>query len=142
MASVSGYDTCDLMGASREVPLPFMRFCIWRVLHEHGWSTPKIGAMFSRDHATVIHGLKVAHDCIGRVTFESETDLYYRFKCKIMSDKEMFMESFNFMRERYADLEMRGTRVYYRGVLQFDSDGSNFLYNMTRLVETLKDELI
>lgn len=58
-----------------------------------------------------------------------------------MSDKEIFMEVFTNFQRRYNGLEMHGTIVYYKGEMQFNTDGFILLYNLTRLCDLLKEEL-
>lgn len=58
-----------------------------------------------------------------------------------MSDNEMFMEVFTNFQRRFKGLEIVGTLVYYNGELQFNTEGFNLLYNLTKLCELLKDEL-
>lgn len=58
-----------------------------------------------------------------------------------MSENEMFMEVFTNFQSRFKGLEIVGTLVYYNGELQFNTEGFNLLYNLTKLCELLKDEL-
>lgn len=58
-----------------------------------------------------------------------------------MSENEMFMEVFTNFQRRFKGLEIVGTLVYYNGELQFNTEGFNLLYNLTKLCELLKDEL-
>ena len=57
---------------------------------------------------------------------------------------EMFKEVFNYFVERYSSsrLEMRGTIVRVNGKDVFNMDGWNLLFNLKRLCEALKDELL
>lgn len=59
-----------------------------------------------------------------------------------MNDREMFETVFEFMRSRYKGLEMCGTLVCYNCEVKFNTDGFNALYNITRLCEVLKKELL
>lgn len=59
-----------------------------------------------------------------------------------MNDKEIFEEVFEFMRSEYKGLEMCGTLVFYNGEAKFNTDGFCALYNITRLCEVLKKELL
>lgn len=58
-----------------------------------------------------------------------------------MSDKEIFMEVFSSFQRRYNGLEIVGTIVYYKGEMQFNTDGFILLYNLARLCSLLKEEL-
>lgn len=57
---------------------------------------------------------------------------------------EMFKEVLNYFVERYPSsrLEMRGTIVRVNGKDVFNMDGWNLLFNLKRLCEALKDELL
>jgi chromosomal replication initiation ATPase DnaA len=37
-----------------------VRWAIWQILHEQGYSSPQIGRLWSKDHGTVLHGIKQA----------------------------------------------------------------------------------
>jgi hypothetical protein len=52
-----GVSALDVLGHRRHRPLVVARWAIWTVLRARGWSLPKIGDAFGRDHATVIFGL-------------------------------------------------------------------------------------
>lgn len=58
-----------------------------------------------------------------------------------MNDKELFAQVFASFKQKYNGLDMVGTLVYYKGELEFNTDGFNLLYNLTRLCELLKEEL-
>lgn len=36
------------------------RFAMYKALRERGWSYPRIGKLFDKDHSTIIHGVKRA----------------------------------------------------------------------------------
>lgn len=59
-----------------------------------------------------------------------------------MSDKQIFEETFRYFQTQYNGLEMEGTLVVYNGERKFNTDGFNLLYNLSRLCELIKEELI
>lgn len=58
-----------------------------------------------------------------------------------MSEKELFKAIFSHFESLYDGLSMKGSLVYYKGDLKFNTDGFNLLFNLTRLTSILKDEL-
>lgn len=58
-----------------------------------------------------------------------------------MTEKILFNDVFDSFQARYEGLEMKDTYVYYKGELQFNTDGYSLLFNLYRLCETLKGEL-
>lgn len=50
----------DILGPVRMFPFCRARWAVWQVLRERGYSYPRIGAHFNRDHSTIIHGVKQA----------------------------------------------------------------------------------
>jgi hypothetical protein len=59
-----------------------------------------------------------------------------------MSERELFEAVFGSFQAVYGGLEYKGTLVYYKGEIRFNTDGYNLLYNLTRLCGLLKDELL
>ena len=59
-----------------------------------------------------------------------------------MTDNELFRAVFGSFQTRYEGLEYKGTLVYYKGEIRFNTDGFNLLYNLTRLCDILKGELL
>ena len=59
-----------------------------------------------------------------------------------MSERELFEAVFGSFQAKYSGLEYKGTLVYYKGEIRFNTDGYNLLYNLTRLCGLLKDELL
>lgn len=51
----------ELMGPRRTAAICGARHECFALLHGLGWATTSIGALFGRDHVTVIHGIR-AHD--------------------------------------------------------------------------------
>lgn len=50
----------DALGRSRKVPIPFARTMIAKTIREvYGYPFMKIGDILNRDHATIIHYLKI-----------------------------------------------------------------------------------
>ena len=47
-----------LFGRLRHQQICAARHAVWRALHVAGWSYPRIGKAFGRDHATVMNGCK------------------------------------------------------------------------------------
>lgn len=56
----------DVFGARRHAHVVRVRHRIWLWLHEERrWSYPSIGALFDRDHTSVMHGAKMAARDLG-----------------------------------------------------------------------------
>ncbi|WP_135210382.1 helix-turn-helix domain-containing protein [Vitreimonas flagellata] len=47
----------EMKSASRRRHIVRARWAAFRVLRMRGWSTPKIGALFNRDHTSVLYAL-------------------------------------------------------------------------------------
>ena len=47
---------------SREFPLPICRAIVFKRLYDLGYSTPRIGKFFGKDHATVLHACNTVCD--------------------------------------------------------------------------------
>ena len=59
IAAREGLDLADLFGPCRKQHLAYARFEIWYECHRlDGFSFPKIGEVFGRDHSTIIHGVR------------------------------------------------------------------------------------
>lgn len=54
----------DLKARHRYRHYTYKRFYLYNLLREEGLTLYEIAAMFNRDHASVIHGLKTHHDLI------------------------------------------------------------------------------
>lgn len=54
-----GVHVHDVVGPSRYAHYCAQRRTVWRALRDLGWSFPRIAAACSRDHATIMHGLRV-----------------------------------------------------------------------------------
>lgn len=63
-------------------------------------------------------------------------------KFKNAMEKGIFANVIGCFQGKYSGLEYRGTLVYYNGEARFDTEGYNLLYNLTRLCELLKEELV
>jgi Bacterial dnaA protein helix-turn-helix len=49
----------DILGRNRRPPIAAARHeAVWRVRHATGWSLPRLGRFFKRDHTTVLHSLR------------------------------------------------------------------------------------
>ena len=61
-----------------------------------------------------------------------------------LTAREIFLINFEFFKGAYPhlDLVMRDSIVYLNGEALFNTEGYNLLYNLTRLCNNLKDELI
>lgn len=53
-----GVRKSDILGTSRSRELVQARREIWKHLREQGWSYPRIGRAFNRDHTTILHGVR------------------------------------------------------------------------------------
>jgi len=59
--TLTGYDRERCL-TSREYPLPIYRAAMYERLRRKGFSTPRIGEAFRKDHCTVLHGLKMIRE--------------------------------------------------------------------------------
>lgn len=65
-ATECGFAPHLLRGESRHAPLARSRqLAMWRIAKETGLSTPRIGALFGRDHTTVIHAIRRINQALG-----------------------------------------------------------------------------
>jgi hypothetical protein len=49
----------DILGRNRRPPIAAARHeAVWRVRLATGWSLPRLGRFFKRDHTTVLHSLR------------------------------------------------------------------------------------
>ncbi|MBV8797602.1 MAG: hypothetical protein JO136_21905 [Hyphomicrobiales bacterium] len=49
----------DILGRNRRQPIAAARHeAVWRVRLATGWSLPRLGRFFKRDHTTVLHSLR------------------------------------------------------------------------------------
>ena len=60
VARATGHSVEDLTGQNRFLPVVKVRQHAMLLAHEAGYSTPQIGRAFSRDHTTVLHGIRAA----------------------------------------------------------------------------------
>lgn len=61
VAAEAGLTVGDLMGATREHRYAHPRQEAWRRIRDDlGWSLPRIGRMFGKDHTTILHGVRAA----------------------------------------------------------------------------------
>ena len=59
--ALTGYDRERCL-TSREYPLPIYRAAMYERLWRKGFSSPRIGEAFRKDHCTVLHGLKMIRE--------------------------------------------------------------------------------
>ena len=55
----------ELRGVSREKKYHIPRRQCFAALRDAGWSTPRIGRLFCRDHSTIVHGLQMWEKYLG-----------------------------------------------------------------------------
>jgi len=55
----------ELRGISREKKYHIPRRKCFAALRDAGWSTPRIGKLFNRDHSTIVHGLQMWEKHLG-----------------------------------------------------------------------------
>lgn len=80
MSEVSGIDVECIMSRSRLRNAVTCRYLLfWYMYYELCLSTPMIGRILNRDHATVLHGLSCAHDFLTLPTYDNERQLYFDF---------------------------------------------------------------
>ena len=54
----TGVPLADILGRNRRPPIAAARQAVWRVRLVTGWSLPRLGRFFKRDHTTVFHSLR------------------------------------------------------------------------------------
>ena len=61
-----------------------------------------------------------------------------------LTARDLFAINVEFFSNKYPhrNLHMNGVFVYCDSKMQFNVEGFNYLYNMSRLVDLLKDELL
>lgn len=61
-----------------------------------------------------------------------------------MNEKELFNSIFECFKEKYPaqELEMKDPYVYRKGICIFNSEGWALLYNLQRLCDAIKEELL
>jgi chromosomal replication initiation ATPase DnaA len=57
IAHAFGTTEADVYSPSRRRSLAHARWEIWAMLRARGWTLPRIGAAFQRDHTTVMYGI-------------------------------------------------------------------------------------
>lgn len=60
MNELTGVARVEVLAYVRERRVQRARHAVMLSLRKRGWSTPQIGALLSRDHTTVISGIKTA----------------------------------------------------------------------------------
>ena len=58
VASKHGVPEKLITGYNREAHIVAARFEAWRIARKLGWSLPRIGREFKRDHTTIMNGLR------------------------------------------------------------------------------------
>ena len=86
---------------SREFPLPQYRAIIYKRLHERGLSTIRIGQLFGKNHATVLHGIKYLDDLL-EVSDKEIVELTIRFEEQMKQPKIMTMSKLFFTEISYS----------------------------------------
>lgn len=87
----------DLTGNYRYAFITRARYALFLALRQRGWSYPRIGRLFKRDHSTVIYG-------ISRALYYCERDPDYADKVRVLKD---------LMPERVEIVEVEGTEGSY-----------------------------
>lgn len=65
VASIFGVTVKQMESPSREHDRHYARCTVWYLLRDReGWSTPRLGALFNRDHATVLNGYKAVNNIL------------------------------------------------------------------------------
>lgn len=59
-AARTGYTVEDILGESRKQELVAARQLYWKLLRHHGFSIEEIARLSDFNHATVLHGVRVA----------------------------------------------------------------------------------
>ena len=79
----------DIMGPRRHRPIADIRFALWWVLHrQYGWSFPRIGREFNRDHSSVVHGVQFVDEMLA-ATATTERVRNIRFWVELLGKKEI-----------------------------------------------------
>lgn len=82
--NVCGVSLDKLLDKSHDSEVALYRHMIWTQMYEYsGKSTAKIGALFNRNHATVLYGVKKIKSVMSHPAWISEKMLYERY-CKFL----------------------------------------------------------
>lgn len=85
ISEASGVEQSVILSTSRLRMVTVCRFILFRYLFEElGWSTPRIGRAFHKEHATVIHGIDRAKDFITLPSYETERAIHDDFIERVM----------------------------------------------------------
>ena len=57
-------------------------------------------------------------------------------------ERETFIQVVDTLAARGIAVELRGSILYYKGSAEFNTEGYNLLFNLTRLCNVLKNELL
>ena len=100
LTELTGYTREQVM-ASREFPLPIYRSMMYKRLHEQGLSTPRIGKLLGKDHATILHGIKTLNaylDTPDKVVL----DMCFLFEQRLKQPKQQDMSKLFFTEISYS----------------------------------------
>lgn len=134
---------------SREFPLPICRAIVFKRLYDLGYSTPRIGKFFGKDHATVLHGIKMLGNLLDIHDEEAESILStfdYMIAKPTNNPKTMeksYYTTVSFeggLRKVEADLHQT-IRQTFEGALVYDAHLPQLVRNFTELVEKRAAEL-
>ena len=58
VAEHGGVNVSEIMGYNREPQIVRLRQYCWHLCRERGYSLPRIGAVYGRDHSTILDGIR------------------------------------------------------------------------------------
>ena len=80
MSECASISIADIISDTRQRDAVICRYLLFRFIGEDlHWSKPRIGRFFHRNHATVIYGIKQAHDYMSLPFFNNERSIYEDF---------------------------------------------------------------
>lgn len=79
LADMTGCSVHDFLH-SRKIPLPGVRYLLWRDLHEQGYHPSYIATLFEKDRCTVLNGLEVAKSMDAQHGWGDALSVYNEYK--------------------------------------------------------------
>lgn len=84
MSQASGMSVEQLLEDTRRKDIVSCRDLMFLYLYStEGLSTPQIGKIFNRDHATVLHGIKMAKVFLTTPSYKQESEIWFDFLQKL-----------------------------------------------------------
>jgi len=133
---------------SREFPLPVYRAMIYKRLHDAGCSTPRIGKLLGKNHATILHGIKTLKAYLDTPD-KDVLDMCFRFEQKMKQPKtnttmsKLFFTEVSFaggLRKVEADIWPTMTETFHHSIVA-EEHLETLKANLEQLVEKRAAEL-